>query len=90
MALPEPTMSNQVKGPPLFQQDVDLDMDALDMEPGLQLRPKITSLDEKTALAMAQASMLGQITVRLGPPGPGTIWVIKERDLYVVKCKVVL
>uniref|UniRef100_A0A3B3TFY9 Leucine rich repeat containing 9 n=1 Tax=Paramormyrops kingsleyae TaxID=1676925 RepID=A0A3B3TFY9_9TELE len=63
MALPEPTMSNQVKGPPLFQQDVDLDMDALDMEPGFQLRPKIVTLDEKTALAMARASVLGQITI---------------------------
>ncbi|XP_048830995.1 leucine-rich repeat-containing protein 9 [Brienomyrus brachyistius] len=62
-ALPELTMSNQVKGPPVFQQDIDLDRDALNMEPGLQLRPKIMTLDEKAALTMARASVLGQITI---------------------------
>ncbi|XP_035243517.1 leucine-rich repeat-containing protein 9 isoform X2 [Anguilla anguilla] len=43
--------------------DASLDEEALGMEPVLQPRPKMPSLDEKALLAVARANVLSQITV---------------------------
>ncbi|KAM4625879.1 leucine-rich repeat-containing protein 9 [Polymixia lowei] len=43
--------------------DINLDEEALNMEPVLKPRPKMLSLDEKTLLNVARANVLSQITV---------------------------
>uniref|UniRef100_A0A9J8APC6 Leucine rich repeat containing 9 n=2 Tax=Cyprinus carpio TaxID=7962 RepID=A0A9J8APC6_CYPCA len=49
--------------PSVSRAELDLDEEALNMEPILKPHPKLLSLDEKSTLTVARANVLSQITV---------------------------
>jgi len=48
--------------------ELDLDEEALNMQPILKPNPKMLSLEEKSILTVARANILSQITVRFTIP----------------------
>ncbi|XP_050982867.1 leucine-rich repeat-containing protein 9 [Labeo rohita] len=60
---PSSSHASPADAPSVSRAELDLDEDALNLEPILKPHPKLLSLDEKSILAVARANVLSQITV---------------------------
>ncbi|KTG39503.1 hypothetical protein cypCar_00002327 [Cyprinus carpio] len=60
---PSSSHASPADAPSVSRAELDLDEEALNMEPILKPHPKLLSLDEKSTLTVARANVLSQITV---------------------------
>uniref|UniRef100_A0A8C2F6D9 Leucine rich repeat containing 9 n=1 Tax=Cyprinus carpio TaxID=7962 RepID=A0A8C2F6D9_CYPCA len=60
---PSSSHASPADAPSVSRAELDLDEEALNMEPILKPHPKLLSLDEKSTLTLARANVLSQITV---------------------------